>query len=150
MKKETQSFMDDAIAREQLYNVEETPVFEALELSNLVGECVARLDKIAKASNVELNYEGERCSVFGSKENIEEVVYNLVGSAISGNKEGGHVWVKVYTNDGPTISVKDDGIGVPEEEGLALAVVKHIVELHKAKFISDNELGEGTEFKVVF
>lgn len=130
-------------------NKAEEPVFEALELSNLVGDCISKLDGEAKEANISLSFSGERCSVFGSKKNLEEVVFNLVENSIKYNDEGGHIWVKVYTSDGPTISIKDDGKGTPYADPI-ITSVKDIVELHQAKLITDNGIGGGSEFKVVF
>ena len=71
-----------------------------------------------------------------------------------------------------TVTVKDEGIGIPPEyqkkvferfyrvdksrskatggTGLGLSIVKHIADLHNAKIILDSEPGVGTEIKVVF
>lgn len=125
------------------------PVFEALELSNLVGDCIMQLDDQAKKANISLSFSGERCSVFGSKDNLKEVVFNLVENSIKYNEEGGHIWVRVYTSDAPTISIKDDGKGTPYADPI-ITSVRDVVELHQAKLITDNGIGEGSEFKVVF
>ncbi|MBR5649048.1 ATP-binding protein [Pseudobutyrivibrio sp.] len=125
------------------------PVFEALELSNLVGDCISQLDSEAKKANISLSFSGERCSVFGSKENLREAVFDLVENSIKYNDEGGHIWVRVYTSDAPTISIKDDGKGTPYADPI-ITNVKEIVALHQAKLISDNGIGDGSEFKVVF
>ncbi|WP_051195071.1 sensor histidine kinase [Pseudobutyrivibrio ruminis] len=146
--------------------------FESLDLYQLVAECMNTLSIIADKSKIHLTMEGDSCSVFGNKECLKEVVYNLVQNAIKYNNPGGNVWVKVYVDTSPTISVKDDGIGIPAADqdkiferfyrvdksrsketggtGLGLSIVKHIVELHHAKLILDSELGVGTEIKVVF
>ena len=70
------------------------------------------------------------------------------------------------------LSVKDTGIGIPEEHreriferfyrvdksrskstggtGLGLAIVKHIVAKHDAVMELDSEVGKGTEIRVIF
>lgn len=166
------SIINDIIRLSELDRPQDAPVFEATDLYDLVDECVSTLSVVAEQAGIELTFSGEHCSVFGSRENLKEVVYNLVQNAIKYNNPGGHVWVSVYTKKAPTISVKDDGIGIPDEDqdriferfyrvdksrsketggtGLGLSIVKHIVELHKATITLDSELGEGSEFKVVF
>ena len=74
--------------------------------------------------------------------------------------------------DAGTITVEDNGIGIPKDQqervferfyrvdksrsketggtGLGLAIVKHIVELHDAGLTLDSEVGRGTTIKVEF
>lgn len=163
--------IDDIISLSELDRVQDT-TFESIDLYDLVLECMDTLKVISKKANVNLSFEGQHCTVYGNKENLREVVYNLVQNAIRYNKENGHVWVQVCSEGSTVLSVKDDGIGIPLEDqqkvferfyrvdkshskatggtGLGLAIVKHIVELHKANIILDSQLGVGTEIKVVF
>ena len=68
--------------------------------------------------------------------------------------------------------MKDDGIGIPEDDlnriferfyrvdkarskktggtGLGLAIVKHIAEQHEAEIQIDSTLGEGTAISIIF
>lgn len=70
------------------------------------------------------------------------------------------------------LQVKDDGIGIPEDDlnriferfyrvdkarskktggtGLGLAIVKHIAEQHEAEIQIDSTLGEGTTISIIF
>ena len=112
-------------------------------------------------------------SIRGNQSMIEEVLYNLCDNAIRYNRPGGHVWVSVYSeNYESVVEVKDDGIGIPEEDqsriferfyrvdkgrsketggtGLGLAIVKHIVEQHHAELILDSALGRGTKIQIRF
>ena len=163
--------IDDIISLAELDRSEDM-AFESLDLYDLVQECMDTLKVIADKANVNLTFEGQHCNIYGNKENLREVVFNLVQNAIRYNNENGHVWVKVYVDNSPELSVKDDGIGIPVEDqekvferfyrvdkshsketggtGLGLSIVKHIVELHKASIILDSKPNQGTEIKVVF
>jgi two-component system phosphate regulon sensor histidine kinase PhoR len=93
----------------------------------------------------------------------------LCDNAIRYNRPQGHVWVHVKDK---TITIQDDGIGIPKEQvpriferfyrvdksrskktggtGLGLAIVKHIVELHKASIHVESDENTGTTITVVF
>ena len=163
--------INDIISLSELDSEKEIE-FEKLDLYDLTKECMETLGMVARKANVSLNFEGEHCLVYGNRENLREVIYNLVQNAIKYNKEGGHVWVNVYSEMTSVLVVKDDGIGIPPEEqervferfyrvdksrskatggtGLGLSIVKHILALHNAKVILTSVPNEGTEIKVVF
>lgn len=105
------------------------------------------------------------------RENMERVILNLLSNAIKFSKECGHIWVNIY-DKGETIeiSVKDDGIGIPEEmqesiferfvqsdplftrnhegSGIGLSLVKSIVEAHGGQVSVKSKEGHGSEFIV--
>ena len=106
---------------------------------------------------------------------IYEMVYNLVDNAIKYNKENGYVIVEIKNmiDTGKIFfSVKDSGIGIPENErdriferfyridksrskelggtGLGLSIVKHAAKYHNASILISSEVGKGSKFTVVF
>ena len=102
---------------------------------------------------------------------IYSIVYNLCDNAIKYNHSGGSVQVRVQqTSYNIVLSIKDTGIGIPEESreriferfyrvdksrskevggtGLGLSIVKHAVIIHNGKIEVKSKLGEGTEMIV--
>ena len=102
---------------------------------------------------------------------LSEMVYNLCENAIKYNRPGGSVWVSLHERENELeFTVKDNGIGIPEEArmrvferfyrvdksrskqiggtGLGLSIVKHVVEYHEGRIELDSTLGIGTEIRV--
>ena len=117
--------------------------------------------------NVELHTDVEPITYIGNGSQIETLISNLVSNAIKYNKEDGHVYVRIYSEeDNMVIEVKDTGIGIPLADqgrvferfyrvdkgrsrikggtGLGLAIVKHIVSYNKGTVKLHSQLGEGT------
>lgn len=149
------------------------PEKKPLDLYLLADETVKRLSKTAQGKNVQLILEGKSTVMLGVLQIINEIIYNLCDNAIKYNKENGSVTVTVDDDLGkPYISVKDTGIGIPEDEmgrvferfyrvdkshsgersgtGLGLSIVKHGAMIHNGKITIKSKLGEGTEIKVSF
>ncbi len=101
---------------------------------------------------------------------LELFLNNLVGNAVKYNRPGGKVkiWVDEETS-GLKLSVKDTGIGIPEEmlpriferfyragasratqegTGLGLAIVKHAAGKYGMSVMAESTMGEGSRFQV--
>lgn len=149
---------------------------QEVDLTEFVPETVRAFTPLAESQEVELNCSFEYSPVMAEidPQQMERVIGNLVSNAIKFTPKGGYVAVRVSkqnTTDGSIkISVKDNGIGIPENElphifdrfyqapqsgdafskgtGIGLALVKEIVELHKGSIRVNSSYGEGSEFVV--
>jgi len=96
---------------------------------------------------------------------IRRAITNLVNNAVQAMPEGGTLEVTAFREgDNAVISVRDTGMGIPEEmkqrlftplittkakgQGLGLAVVKRLVEALDGSVAYETELGKGTTFTV--
>ena len=125
------------------------------------------------SEKIRISYEGEAVQVYGNRELIESIVFNLVENAIRYNVEGGKVDVKVCSDaDNAILEVKDTGIGIDPADheriyerfyrvdkgrskntggtGLGLSIVKHACILNNASIRLESALGEGSTFRVLF
>ena len=104
---------------------------------------------------------------------LDEMIYNLLDNAVKYGKDGGHADITVKeTASCVSLSVSDDGIGIPNSAkervferfyrvdknrskevggtGLGLSIVKHAALFHKASVSLDCVLGHGTTVTVSF
>lgn len=168
------SLINDIIRLSELDSPETDEVFERLDLYGMAVDCVNMLQMNAEKNQVTLSVSGEHCELSGSRQMIEELLYNLCDNAIRYNNPGGSVDVQVKRAGEGTVllSVKDTGIGIPKEHqeriferfyrvdksrskstggtGLGLAIVKHIVVKHGADMKLESETGKGTKISVAF
>jgi PAS domain S-box-containing protein len=103
------------------------------------------------------------------KNKLTQVISNLLSNAIKYSPGGGIIDVEFWVKDNSVFtSVRDKGIGIPEEDfpyifdkfyrvkdetvnkiggtGIGLSIVKHIVELHGGNIEVRSEIGKGSEF----
>jgi two-component system sensor histidine kinase TctE len=108
--------------------------------------------------------------VEGDERLLGELLSNLIDNALRYGRTGGHVTVHVETGPPPSLSVQDDGPGIPEAErqriferfyrlpeasgegcGLGLAIVDEIARAHHALVeVSAGKDGQGSRFTLCF
>ena len=142
---------------------------EELDLSGLV-EDVCEEQRTVAARNIKIECEASPdVLVNGDVALLISLVQNLVTNAVKYGKDGGHVWVKVYSEGSKAcVSVRDDGIGIGEEDlaciwnrfyqadrsrsdesrgiGLGLSLAQQIARLHGGRITASSRPGEGSEF----
>lgn len=131
-----------------------------------------KINKIfARKKNIKINFNPTTTinEINIDKNKIEQVLHNLLSNAIKYSNPDTSISVKIIKKDTTIqISVKDQGVGIPEQEvknlfiefgttsakttanetstGLGLAIAKKIVIGHGGKIMAHSKLGEGSEF----
>lgn len=165
------SLIDDMLNLSKLETTK-TPIVEKVDLVAVAYDAEESISALARDKNVNIEISGEG-TVDMEKDHAYELVKNLMENAVRYNEDGGHVLVSVDEKaDKVTLKVKDDGIGIDEENqsriferfyrvnksrsretggtGLGLSIVKHVAELYGAKLTLSSTLGAGTEITVSF
>ena len=137
---------------------------EVIHLLRPVAE--KRRQRIESAISSDLMMDGDR-------DRLYQILYNLTDNAIKYSPDGGRINVSLREEeDGLTWRVRDNGVGIPEEDqahiferfyrvdkarsretggtGLGLSIVKQLVTMHGGDITVRSEPGKGSEFKVVF
>ena len=140
----------------------------------VVEDIVYEVVDYANEKNIELIFdtEEEEIITFIDKEKIERVILNLLSNAIKFTNENGKIEVDIKKKDDKVhIKVKDNGIGIDEEEvaqifhrfyqvdsllcrknegsGIGLCIVDEIIKMHNGYINIESEVNMGTTFEVV-
>lgn len=167
------ALVDDIIKLSKLDEDSVEVEHEDVDLYELSCDIVERLTMSAKKRDVCVELAGESVLVFGVRQVLDEMIFNLCENAIKYNVPKGKVrlWVGT-TEEGVKIIVEDTGIGIPKDQqervferfyrvdkshsretggtGLGLSIVKHGAMLHHAQIKVESEIGKGTKMEVVF
>jgi len=138
-------------------------------LSNSVD--LLKFKAAEKEQQIRLQLLEKPVELFISREKIWRVVSNLISNAIKFSPAKALIYVKItYLDDEIEISVKDPGIGIPENLkskvfnifteakrsgtageksfGLGLSISKQIIENHKGQIWFENNAENGTTFYI--
>lgn len=163
----------DLLALSRLDNNAELKA-EPFDLKELLLLACARINVEAKKHSQTINEHIDEFIplVTGDHDRIEQVIVNIIGNAVKYTPDGGKIEVFGYSEDKKAyIKVKDNGIGIPEEDiphlferfyrvdkarsrskggtGLGLAIAKEIVDAHKGEIKVESREGEGTCITVI-
>ncbi|SIR14635.1 two-component system, OmpR family, phosphate regulon sensor histidine kinase PhoR [Rhizobium sp. RU35A] len=168
--------VDDLLSLSRLELKAHIAPSQRVDLVPLAGHVRDSLLPLAQDLGVEirLHLPAAKVEVMGDRDELVQVIENLVENACKYGQEG--KFVDVYLRNAPSqpveLSVVDNGPGIPAEHvprlterfyrvsvadsrskkgtGLGLAIVKHILTRHRARLIITSELGKGTDFTVRF
>ena len=144
--------------------------FEQVDLNLCINEIMVKLNVLRERDGFNFIINSfDNCIVMADKSRITQVLYNLIGNAISHvGKDKTIIISNIKTDKGIKTEITDHGSGIPREElpdiweryyrsnethkrsivgsGLGLSIVKNILIEHKANFGVRSTLGEGSTF----
>jgi len=146
---------------------------QTLNVKNLVASCVASLTGNAVRKNISLITDiDQELEIYADTRLITQVITNLLSNAIkfTPNEKKIYIFADKFKEDSIEIVVKDEGIGISQENqsklfridqklslegtggekgtGLGLTLVKEIVEKHKGNIWFYSEQNKGSEFHI--
>jgi signal transduction histidine kinase len=146
--------------------------FIPTQIFDLMDNVLFELASIVSKKKLQISFVNkERIppKVFVDTEKMRAAIQNLLENAMKYTPEGGRVEIDFQTIDGfLEVSIKDSGIGIPEEDrlnifnrffrarnaikvetdgsGLGLYITKRVVEKHGGKIRFESKVGEGSTF----
>jgi two-component system phosphate regulon sensor histidine kinase PhoR len=146
---------------------------ENIQFNELIQDQVNFHSETARAKQIAIHFKPSAGlpPVHANRQNMEEVVSNLITNAINYTPEGGEIHLAPTLENGYLcISVADSGLGIPPEDleriftrfyrvknektryitgtGLGLPIVKSIVEAHHGTIDVESTLDKGSVFRV--
>jgi len=148
-----------------------------INLNDIFKNIKSNFELILKKRKINLHIElMEPTLVFGDNDKLLTVFSNLIDNSIKYSQDGKNIYVKSQNSEGKligkniVISIKDEGIGIPQHlisriterffrvdtekskkvggTGLGLAIMKHIISQHRGDYEILSKLNEGTEIKI--
>ena len=164
--------IEDVIKLSHLDNDELQIRKERIDLDEICRNSVETIRK-DQIKDIDIIYQGEEAVVYGNRELIESIIFNLCENAVRYNVENGKVYVTVSCReDSSVLEVKDTGIGIDRKDheriferfyrvdkgrskntggtGLGLSIVKHACILNNARIELESKPGKGSTFIVFF
>lgn len=166
--------IEDILIISDIENKREFNTDSDINVRESIEEILASMEPIIEAKQVNvIAYYAYEIYIGGNPDRFKQLMVNLIENAVKYSHDGGTVTISAERKEGKVyISVKDEGIGIPEESlpriferfyrvdksrsqkvggtGLGLAIVKHIASLFEAEIKVESKPGKGSEFTVIF
>ena len=166
--------IEDILIISDIENKREANTDCDINVRETIEQILASMEPIIEAKKVKVvAYYSYEIYLGGNVDRFKQLMVNLIENAVKYSYDGGTVTITAERKEGRVyISVKDEGIGIPEDNlsriferfyrvdksrsqkvggtGLGLAIVKHIAALFEAEIKVESQLGKGSTFTVIF
>lgn len=143
-----------------------------IDLKVVIDEVCKHAELLAGQKNIEIVIAFlESVQINGDPVRLRQMIWNILDNAIKYTPPGGQLRISLEEEkEHAFVTVKDTGIGIPEEHlphifdrfyrvdrarsrdeggsGLGLSICRHIVEAHKGHIEVESKLGMGAKFKI--
>ena len=147
--------------------------FEQLDLYNLTQDILIRHYKLFASKNIDVELQGEHCTVLGDFFSLSILIKNLLDNASKYTNDNGKVVIRLVHNSSTELHIEDNGPGIPAHLrtrvfdqfyrvggdqhdsntfgcGLGLAIVKHIIDIHSGSIsLGQSKTLGGLSIKII-
>ena len=147
---------------------------ENLNIVEVVEDIVLASVDYSACKGIDLIFDTEEEEIITAidKDKIERVILNLLSNSIKFTDKDGVIYVYIKrVDESVSISVQDNGIGIPQDKleeifnrfyqvsdplkkheegsGIGLCIVEEIIKLHNGKIHVTSKVNEGTSFEII-
>ena len=147
---------------------------ENLNIVEVVEDIVLASVDYSACKDIDLIFDTDDEEIITAidKDKIERVILNLLSNSIKFTDKDGIIYVYIKrVDDSVSISVQDNGIGIPKDKleeifnrfyqvsdplkkheegsGIGLCIVEEIINLHSGKINVTSKVNEGTNFEII-
>lgn len=163
------SMIDQLLNLARIESQSQELALEELDFLEIVGQLQEEFREVLSTKQLDFSWSApEDSSFIADRSYIYQVFRNLLENATKYTQKG-KISIRMEKGDGHwQFVVEDTGIGIPQEDleriferfyrvhkdrsretggsGIGLAIVKHIVEIHRGEVWAESGLNEGTRF----
>jgi PAS domain S-box-containing protein len=163
--------INDILDLERIQSGREPLAFRPVKLAELVHQAIDGMAPVAEAAGVQLIHDTTRVEIDADPDRLLQVLTNLLSNAVKFSPPSSTISVMLRPgDDGVTLSVIDQGRGIPEDKleavfgrfqqvdasdsrqkggsGLGLAICRTIVIQHSGRIWAERNPVRGTTFRV--
>lgn len=172
--KRLMALVQDIISLSQLESDSQKPQIEPVSWENLIQQILPQFEGLVKKNELKINqkfFDELQVFVYGDKEAMVQIIYNLVSNAIRYTPKGGEITLQVkQEKEEGILQVIDTGIGISKNDlgrvferfyrvdkarsrelggtGLGLSIVKHLTSNMNGHIDVESSIGVGSKFSI--
>ncbi|MEP7291437.1 MAG: PAS domain S-box protein [Chloroflexota bacterium] len=142
---------------------------ELIDFDSFCRDTIENVRQISPTQQIEYTVIGSPVEVGVDVKLARQIITNLLSNALKYSPKAGTIWLNLaFENHQVILTVRDEGIGIPEDDqnqlftmyhrarnvgdiqgtGLGLVIIKQAVDAHEGTISVESAVGQGTTFTV--